>query len=167
MSLPSSGAISIGNIRSELGTSSGSLRSLSASAGKGTPDSMSEFYGYSATPATVYYYNDESSYGGDANLRIYAWDAAGNNVISEFWLWGTASGNLGSATGVTLRQGYTVQVYAINWGASLQRIHVLKNSVTIYDSCAWSEVGPFTFTLTGGDLFEILCVSNNCGGIEI
>ena len=47
MALPSSGSISIGQIRAELGTSSGSLRQLSSMAGKGTPDSMSEFRGYS------------------------------------------------------------------------------------------------------------------------
>jgi hypothetical protein len=53
MALQSSGAISIGNIRTELGSSSGSLRALSSSVGKGTPDSISEFYGYSNTPAYV------------------------------------------------------------------------------------------------------------------
>lgn len=49
MPLPSSGAISISQIRTELGTSSGSLRNLSSLAGKSTPDAMSEFYGYSAS----------------------------------------------------------------------------------------------------------------------
>ena len=49
MALQSSGAISISQIRSELGTSSGSLRTLSSLAGKSTPDAMSEFYGYSNT----------------------------------------------------------------------------------------------------------------------
>jgi hypothetical protein len=53
MALQGSGAISIGNIRSELGTSNGSLRNLSSTAGKSTPDSMSEFYGFSFTPAYV------------------------------------------------------------------------------------------------------------------
>lgn len=53
MPLQSSGAISIGQIRTELGSSSGSLRALSAAAGKGTPDSMSEFFGFSNTPAYV------------------------------------------------------------------------------------------------------------------
>jgi hypothetical protein len=46
MPLPCSGPISISQIRSELGTSSGSLRTLSSLAGKGTPDAMSEFYCY-------------------------------------------------------------------------------------------------------------------------
>lgn len=47
MALPSSGQISISQIKTELNSSSGSLRGLSAAAGKSTPDAMSEFYGYS------------------------------------------------------------------------------------------------------------------------
>lgn len=48
MALQGSGAISLSQIRNELVSqnSSYSLRSLSATAGKSTPDSMSEFYGY-------------------------------------------------------------------------------------------------------------------------
>lgn len=50
MPLPSSGQISISQIRNELigNGSSYSLRQLSAWAGKSTPDAMSEFYNYSA-----------------------------------------------------------------------------------------------------------------------
>lgn len=48
MALQSSGAISISQIRTELGSSSYSLRTLSAAAGKSTPDAMSEFYGYTS-----------------------------------------------------------------------------------------------------------------------
>ena len=47
MALQSSGIISINDIRTELGSSSGSLRTLSSLAGFSTPDSMSEFYGFS------------------------------------------------------------------------------------------------------------------------
>ena len=52
MALQSSGPISISEIRNELNPvhgSSYSLRQLSSWAGKGTPDAMSEFYGYTAT----------------------------------------------------------------------------------------------------------------------
>lgn len=54
MALQGSGTISIDNIRTELGQAqaNSSLRSLSALAGKSSPDAMSEFYGYSA--ATEY-----------------------------------------------------------------------------------------------------------------
>lgn len=54
MALPPSGPISINQIRTELGTSSGSLRTLSSLAGFSTPDRMSDFYGYSAV-ITVYW----------------------------------------------------------------------------------------------------------------
>jgi hypothetical protein len=50
MALQGSGAISISQIRTELGSASYSLRTLSGAAGKSSPDSMSEFFGYSATP---------------------------------------------------------------------------------------------------------------------
>ena len=50
MALQTTGAISIDNIRTELGQAQGnnSLRSLSSLAGKSTPDAMSEFYGFSS-----------------------------------------------------------------------------------------------------------------------
>ena len=51
MALPSSGPLGIGQIRAELSSSSGSLRTLSSLAGKSTPDAISEFYGYSAGDA--------------------------------------------------------------------------------------------------------------------
>lgn len=55
MTLQSSGAISISQIKSELGSSLNSLRSLSALAGKSTPDAMSEFYGFTNTPVSYTY----------------------------------------------------------------------------------------------------------------
>ena len=51
MALPSSGALSISAIKTELGSASNSLRTLSGLAGFSTPDSISEFYGYSALTA--------------------------------------------------------------------------------------------------------------------
>lgn len=51
MALPTSGQLGIGDIMTELGTSSGSLRNLSDLAGFSTPDNISDFYGYSAVTA--------------------------------------------------------------------------------------------------------------------
>ena len=50
MALPGSGVLSLGNIATEqaIALSNVSLRSMSAAAGKSTPDSVSEFYGYTA-----------------------------------------------------------------------------------------------------------------------
>lgn len=61
MALQTSGAISISQIKTELGSSSNSLRTLSAAAGKSAPDAMSEFYGYSSyvPPLVVYGGSDQ------------------------------------------------------------------------------------------------------------
>ena len=58
MALQSSGAISINDIRVELGQgqANSSLRTLSSIAGKSTPDAMSEFYGFSN--ATSYAFSE-------------------------------------------------------------------------------------------------------------
>lgn len=48
MALQSSGPISLSDIKTELGSSANDFRSLHAAAGFSTPDSISEFYGYSA-----------------------------------------------------------------------------------------------------------------------
>lgn len=48
MALQSSGQIKISEIKTELGSSSNSLATLSVAAGKAAPHAMSEFYGYSA-----------------------------------------------------------------------------------------------------------------------
>lgn len=58
MALQSSGAISISDIKAELGSSSNSLRALSSAAGFSIPDAMSEFYGYAAYTNTQFYRND-------------------------------------------------------------------------------------------------------------
>ena len=56
MALQSSGQIKISEIKSELGSSSNSLRALSAAAGLSVPDAISEFYGYSSVVANDYYW---------------------------------------------------------------------------------------------------------------
>ena len=64
MALQSSGAISISDIKTELGSSSYSLTTLSGEASKSAPHGMKEFYGYSSTPAysnTRFYENDGTS----------------------------------------------------------------------------------------------------------
>ena len=60
MALQGSGAISINDIRVELGQAqaNSSLRNLSSLAGKSTPDAMSEFYGFSAATAFTFLAGD-------------------------------------------------------------------------------------------------------------
>ena len=86
MPLQSSGAISISQIRTELGSSSYSLRTLSAAAGKSTPDAMSEFYGYSPptpppTPPAVYSFV----------LNSTAYIAVGNDACADYALFNRAT----------------------------------------------------------------------------
>lgn len=61
MALQSSGQIKISEIKTELGSSSNSLATLSTAAGKSAPHAMSEFYGYSSYTNSHYYSNDGSN----------------------------------------------------------------------------------------------------------
>lgn len=89
MALQTSGAISISQIRTELGSSSGSLRTLSSLAGKSTPDAMSEFYGYSSGPTNDYAYQyahpgmyQKSMYNRNYGLRFID---VNNDFSVSFW----------------------------------------------------------------------------------
>lgn len=64
MPLPSSGPLGIDAIRTELGSGSGSLRTLSSLAGFSTPDAISEFYGYDTDFLLHLRANNSSSYPG-------------------------------------------------------------------------------------------------------
>jgi hypothetical protein len=75
MPLPSSGALGIGAIRTELGSSSGSLRTLSSLAGFSTPDAISEFYGYNTGLLLHLRANNSSSYPGSGTTWF---DISGN-----------------------------------------------------------------------------------------
>ena len=89
MPLQSSGAISISQIRTELGSSSYSLRTLSAAAGKSTPDAMSEFYGYSnvSWPSGMTARYDVANYTGstipDSTGNGYTMSVSGVTYVSN------------------------------------------------------------------------------------
>lgn len=53
MTLPSSGPLSISQIKTELGSSSNSLKALCTQAGFGPPYSISRFYGYTHSLGTI------------------------------------------------------------------------------------------------------------------
>ena len=88
MALPSSGTLSLNDIRVELGLaqSNVSLRSMSSTAGKSTPDAVSEFYGYSASPnyRTFSIMNNRSTSGevcslfGEDDLILYFFESGGD-----------------------------------------------------------------------------------------
>lgn len=94
MPLQSSGEISIDDIRTEIGTTDGSLRSLSNTAGKTTPDAMSEFYGYSHSGV----YSDSFTYSassdpcpnGGSLVTIY-WGSSGDPYTNNATIYSNSS----------------------------------------------------------------------------
>lgn len=103
MALQGSGTISISQIKTELGSSSYSLHTLSVAAGKSTPDSMSEFYGYSNAPSAYQYgspfmlfdFVASSNY---SNSGTQITDLSGNGNHGVF-VTGTGKGTPATVTG--------------------------------------------------------------------
>ena len=137
MALQSSGPISISQIKTELGSGSYSLRTLSAAAGKSTPDAMSEFYGYSAgaykygSPQLVFDFAQTSQY---SNSGTSIADLSGNGNNGTF---STGTGN-GSATTVS---GYSSSGYLNLPGSGSQL------SVRIPDGLKPTGTASFTFVV--------------------
>lgn len=83
MALPSSGALSIDDIRTEVGSTSGSLAALSAAVGFTAPHKISDFYGYtSSTPNDLYWNFDENDGG-----ATFTGDAGAATVPFSFSMW--------------------------------------------------------------------------------
>ena len=138
MALQSSGAISISQIKTELGSCSNSLRALSAAAGKSTSDAMSEFYGYSGSGAYVYgcpqliFDFSRTSYYSNSGTSIA--DLSGNGYNGTF---STGTGN-GTATTVS---GYNGAGFLNLPGSGAQL------SVRIPDALKPSGTASFTFVV--------------------
>lgn len=135
MALQSSGAISISQIHTELGSSSYSLRTLSAEAGKSTPDAMSEFYGY-ANAVNVDIVAYFPSYCGCYNYYTFAAtsSAAVNTTLTVTMYW---YGDLG---------GYMVETTYISSGTTCGSISVYSggrvNCVGEYRNNEYWSVSP-------------------------
>jgi hypothetical protein len=87
MALPTSGPLSIDQIRNALGSASGSLRTLSSLAGFSPPDSISEFYGYNPmTTVLVDFYM--VSYAGCYDYYAFAANCVGtsNNTTITIYI---------------------------------------------------------------------------------
>jgi hypothetical protein len=117
MALQGSGAISLSQIRNEMvaaGNSSYSLRSLSSTAGKATPDSMSEFYGYaSATDVYIEVYEPGGEFWeGCYDPGYYAGGWYGDHWS---WMYNYATGwsntlTFGGSYGFTVKSGQQILV---------------------------------------------------------
>lgn len=176
MALQSSGAISISQIKSELSTGENSLRNLSSIAGKSTPDSMSEFYGYSHAPAYVTMsmpyggqtydgcYMSMDSYGqfegtgryGEyvgpwGNYREYNTEGHGGTFLTY-----------GGSTAAYMRAGSTVTVYSYSNGydqCPCQTMYVFINVngsrvATVQCTCGWQQA-VYSFTAASGATYNI------------
>lgn len=86
MALQSSGPISISDIQTELGSSSGSLRNLSAAAGFTVPDAISEFYGYSSYSNDYFYRNDGVNDYVSGTWSILTNLSTGGDWTIRFWV---------------------------------------------------------------------------------
>ena len=107
MALTTSGQLSLNDINVEAGNSSGtqaSLRSLSSGAGFSTPDSISEFYGWTSGSISLSITNSSAT---SSDLLINtitstgAWTAAKadpDNIISSYNTSGAGSGKLTVST---------------------------------------------------------------------
>lgn len=101
--LPSSGQLSLGDIATELGVAhlGVSLRSMSGTAGKSTPDAVSEFYGYSALTTVGLSISATDMGGGSISVYIFsdtAIDANSSLTVSFSLVGDDGQGYLYNAT---------------------------------------------------------------------
>lgn len=153
MPLPSSGTITINQIRNELGTSNGSLRYLSSLAGKSTPDAMSEFYGYSNTVAIALYFNKYPTFtGGSATLYI-------NNTSV-----GSINTN-GSTLGYNATIGSTFRV-TVSKGPNYADLSIIRGSTNLYTNyltCLdFGNINSDTITVTSGGPYDAYAYVEEC-----
>lgn len=166
MPLPTTGSLSISQIKTELGSSSNSLRALSALAGFSTPDSISEFYGYGlgyfypAVPlinrfdfvVTSKYSNSGTSVD---DLSSYNWD-------------GTFVTGTGNGTPTTIDQyTSTFPGYMTIPGDSAQKSIRLDNNMKFagtsnYTIVTWFRVSAFSSSFPG-----IVAAEGRSGGQPI
>lgn len=134
MALQGSGAISISQIKTELGSSSNSLRTLSAAAGFSSPDSMSEFYGFASYTPPSYSSGASSISGAGTQASPYvvttAWSGT-RGVTSEHPV-----PSLGSYDDVYSNSVSMTQLNFTNNTAGQQRMHVTYTASSNFCSFA-------------------------------
>jgi hypothetical protein len=145
MSLQSSGSISISQIRTELGSGSYSLRTLSAAAGKSTPDAMSEFYSYSASgvyqygsPFMLFDFSVTASY---SNSGSQITDLSGNSNHGVF-VTGTGKGSATTINGYSATAPGTLNL--ANGGGAQYSVRLVNtaqfNGTQAHTMVAWLKI---------------------------
>jgi len=157
MPLQSSGAISLSQIKTELGSGSNSLRTLSAAAGKSAPDAFSEFYGYSSADVTFTFTGGNTSTSGKFATVFNGVDTVPYNTAYGSFSDSSAGGvtfkalyhTSGSMPGayVTIAEDKNGQTFAAATGYRYLKI----GSTIIFDSQGYDLVGQsVTGTFTSG-----------------
>lgn len=168
MALQSSGSISINQIRTELGSSSYSLRTLSAAAGKSTPDAMSEFYGYSASTVfqhgSPFFLFDFASTSNYSNSGSQVTDLSGNNNHGVF-VTGTGKGTATTINGYSSASPGTLQLANGSGGQySVRLVNTAQFTGTqAHSMVAWIKIS----THNGGTYPGIFSSDQNPYGWEI
>jgi hypothetical protein len=151
MALQSSGQISLNDIATEIGLSPPfSLRSMSSTAGFSSPDTISDFYGYSAGPvlAPSYYFvvaNRVSRAGRWTRDRI---------DVNSYDLYQKPDDTYSSVGNYTLLTSYNGDQYTTREGNQLtsqSRLHLTSITATGLSGAYTYEVG----TNTKGDAYYI------------
>lgn len=160
MALQSSGPISFSQIKTELTSSSNSLRALSAAAGFSSPDAVSEFYGYSSVSAPSVTTNSLTGAGESyMTLNGNVTSDGGGSITQRGFYFGTNSSSptnntkiiLSGTTGAfsTIRYGlsagttYYCWAYATNASGTTYGARTQANTIAPY-SPTWYN------TYTGG-----------------
>ena len=150
MALQTSGAISISQIRTELGSSSGSLRTLSSLAGKSTPDAMSEFYGYSALTQRFAHVTGATSVGGQTG------DGSGDKITFV----DATLGDGNSAYSVWQMTGFTngaICVFQWNGGSSMSELKIYQGTSS---SGPWTLRGTAVPSYPGSAVQRVIYTTN-------
>lgn len=168
MALQSSGAIAVSQIKTELGNASGSIRTLSAAAGKSTPDAMSEFYSYSN--ASYYQYGspfmlfDFSATGSYSNSGSQITDLSGNGNHGTF-VTGTGKGSATTINGYSATAPGTLNL--ANGGGAQYSVR-LVNTAQFTGTQAHTMVAWLKLSSHGGGTYPgIFSSDQNPYGYEI
>lgn len=168
MALQSSGPIKISQIKTELGSSSYSLRTLSAAAGKSSPDAMSEFYGYSAatyykygSPFMLFDFSDSTNY---SNSGSQITDLSGNGNHGTF-VTGTYKGTATTINGYSSTAPGTLNLANGSGGQySVRLVNTAQfNGTQAHTMVAWIKISSHG----GGTYPGIFSSDQNPYGYEI
>jgi len=159
MALQSSGQISINDIKTELGNSSGSLNTLSVAAGKSAPHAMSEFYGYS----NAKYYWDLSNDIKWDNASDYPVQSNTESFTASLWIrpqWSASDLNLIIFDLTPSGTTSTANRFFLQYDYGLNRFNAMYRSSATNFNAQWALHGNNSATGTGTNGTDYWTASN-------